>query len=378
MARTVRNAKLDTRSARSKLPQSKSGYWVAMAQGCALGYRKGVKGGRWVARMIREGEREERTLGAADDYLDSDGEHVLAYAEAQKIARAWFSAPKESNQQEPPATPHTVGLAADEYLEAYRAGQTKGGGKGLIETVATLDAFVRPTFGDRLVMSLTKSEIEKWHRHLAETPPRKRTRSGAAAGHHEVDMTDPDVIRARRASANRVLTVLKAVLNRVPSELLGGKLGEWVHVKPFREVDAPTVRWIEQAEAKRLLNAAAPDLRRLATGALLTGARYSELARFRVRDFASTARGIHVGKAKGQKPRFIHLTEEGVRFFAEQCAGKQSDELVFLRATQVREKGAAEPRIVMEPWGKSHQIRPIADASKAVNSHPIATPFRVQ
>ena len=51
MARTVRNPKLDTRSARAKLVMRDSLYWVPLAPGCALGYRKGPKGGVWVAKI---------------------------------------------------------------------------------------------------------------------------------------------------------------------------------------------------------------------------------------------------------------------------------------------------------------------------------------
>ena len=50
MARTVRNAKIDTRSARAKLAKRREPYWVVLTQGCAIGYRKGKNGGSWIAR----------------------------------------------------------------------------------------------------------------------------------------------------------------------------------------------------------------------------------------------------------------------------------------------------------------------------------------
>ena len=68
MARTVRNAKLDTRSARARLPAKKSGYWVPVARGFALGYRRGPKGSVWwLARLIDGKGRREAALGHADD-----------------------------------------------------------------------------------------------------------------------------------------------------------------------------------------------------------------------------------------------------------------------------------------------------------------------
>src|SRR5262249_29087915 len=38
MARTVRNPKIDTRSARARLPARREPYWTVISAGCALGY----------------------------------------------------------------------------------------------------------------------------------------------------------------------------------------------------------------------------------------------------------------------------------------------------------------------------------------------------
>jgi hypothetical protein len=48
MARTVRNAKIDTRSARARLPGRREPYRTVISMGCALGYRRGAKGGTWI------------------------------------------------------------------------------------------------------------------------------------------------------------------------------------------------------------------------------------------------------------------------------------------------------------------------------------------
>ena len=91
MARTVRNQKLDTRSARAKLPMKKSGYWVTVTKGCSVGYRKRTRGGVWLGRIVRLGFRRETTLGSADDVLDADGSAALDFGEAQEKARKWLT-----------------------------------------------------------------------------------------------------------------------------------------------------------------------------------------------------------------------------------------------------------------------------------------------
>ena len=74
VARTVRNPKIDTRSARSRLAVRREPYWTVISEGCALGYRRGAKGGTWIAKFRDEsGKRFLEALGAADDARDADG-----------------------------------------------------------------------------------------------------------------------------------------------------------------------------------------------------------------------------------------------------------------------------------------------------------------
>lgn len=74
MARTIRNAKLDSRSARAKLSLRREPYWTVISRGCALGYRKGKKGGSWVARYRDEaGKQRYEAIGSADDAADPNG-----------------------------------------------------------------------------------------------------------------------------------------------------------------------------------------------------------------------------------------------------------------------------------------------------------------
>lgn len=358
MSRTVRDAKIETRQARLKLAVQREPHWRAITEGLHLGYHKGPRSTGWFARFRKPDKSYLKTrLGGADDALEADGLKFLTYRQAYEAAGSWFKQ-LTSPPTEPPAPPYTVSIAADAYLVLYEAGQTRGGGKGAAETRATIEAFIRPSLGSRALVELTKDEIATWHRGLAEQPPRKRRPKVAGEiAYRDVDMTDPEIIRQRRASANRILTVLKAILNRAPSEKGGGRTGCWIDVSPYKEVDSPTVRWLEPAEAKRLLNASAPDLRALLTGALLTGARYSELGRLKVSDFSAQGRGVHIRRTKGQKPRFIHLTDEGLRHFAGLVASRASDELIFRR-----DNGS--------PWQKNDQSRPLADACTAAKIKP--------
>lgn len=76
-----------------------------------------------------------------------------------------------------------------------------------------------------------------------------------------------------------------------------------------------------------------------------------------VRDFNRDGRALRVHEAKSGKPRWVPLDDEGVAFFEAITTGRQGAERMFHRA-----EGA--------PWGKSHQIRPLAEACRAARIDP--------
>jgi integrase len=352
MARTVRNPKLDTRSARARLPMRDSPYWVSLAPGCTLGYRKGPKGGVWLAKIVRDRLRLQTTLGPADDALEPDGLLAVSYAQAQTKARDWFAAVTRPGT---PAGPYTVRNAVADYLDWFRA----TGKKSIKETEASVNAFILPQLGDIDVAMLSPARLRNWHMAIAAAPPRLRTRPGEKQKVRDT-ADDPEAQRRRHATANRILTVLKAGLNHAWREGKAASDEAWRRVAPFREADAARVRYLDRDECRRLVNACPDALRMIARAALLSGARYSELARMHVVDFHRDSGTLLVRTSKAGKVRRIELTAEGLEFFEQITAGRPGAELLFHR------DGAA--------WGKSHQQRPLVDACRAAKITP-ATSF---
>src|SRR5262249_4879376 len=151
-----------------------------------------------------------------------------------------------------------------------------------------------------------------------------------------------EFLRCRQVSANRIRTILFAALNLAYRDGKVSSDAAWRQVKPFQRVDAARIRYLTVAESQRLINAAQPDFRQLVQAALLTGARYGELARLEARDFNSDTGTLAIHQSKSGKPRHVVLTEEGVAFFARLVAGRPGGE-PSLR----KDDGTA--------WGKSHQ-----------------------
>src|SRR4029077_3614046 len=208
MARTVRNPKIDTRSARVKLAARREPYWTVISAGSAFGYRRGAKGGTWIAKFRdADGKRHLESLGAADDARDADGLSVFSFSQAQERARTWFQrkAREQAGDFAPLDRPYTVADA----LADYRADYQRRSGKATDRLDASAAAWIAPELGTFPLDKLTKGRIVGWHQTIAETPPRLRTKPGAPQKSREAN-TSAEAVRRRHSTANRVLTILKA------------------------------------------------------------------------------------------------------------------------------------------------------------------------
>jgi integrase len=354
MARTVRDTNLETRTARLRLSIRSEPYWRGLEKGFALGYRRRSKGGTWLARRrVAAGGYAEHKIGTSDDLQDSDGVAIRDYGQAQKAARDWWRA--ELRREEGHDTRHgpfTVKDAVDDYLKAYQ----RRGGKAVYDTRRAAETHILPALGSVPVAKLTARKIEDWHHRLAEQPARVRTKAGRKQRHRANDASQ-DGIRKRRATANRILTVLKAALNHAWKAGHVTSDDAWRRVKPFKAVETARIRYLSGAECVRLVNACGADFRNLVRGALLTGCRYSELTAMHVADFNADAGVVTVRDSKAGKPRHVVLTDEGQRLFATLVAGKLGNEPVFTRAN-----GGL--------WGKSHQMRPMQEACRRAKIKP--------
>jgi integrase len=340
LARTLRDSKLDTREARSRLRVRGRPYWRLIEPGLHLGYRRlAGKPGTWCIR--RYAGKQNYTVEAlkgvvADDFADADGATVLSFAQAQK--RVLQHKPKA-------AGPLTVQKAVEDYLA-----HLEGRGGNTYDATMRAGAFIFPSLGDKKVEALTAPQLRTWHGALAKMPPRVRTGKDQRQQYAELDDSD-EGIRRRQSSANRVLTILRGALNyafregRVASDI------EWRRVQPFQGAESARIRYLTVAEAQRLINAAQGEFRRLVQAGLVSGMRYGELARLRIRDFNREAGSLLVYRSKSGKPRHVILADEGVRLFGQWCAGRGSDELVFRT-----EFG--------QPWGPSLQCTRIHEACK--------------
>ena len=344
MARTVRDANLETRAARSRLPTRGKPHYRILEPGLHLGYRKLKTGpGKWVARHYLGNESYEiETIGVADDFSDADGIAIISFHQAQTLARSRMVSRAHSAAGK--TGPLTVADAMTSYLEFLETNR-----KSAPFAHYVTDAFILPELGGIEVEALSTDKLRTWHAKLAKTSARIRTKDGEKQRFKDDD-GDPERDRRRKATANRILTVLKGALNRAWRDGKVASDSAWRRVEPFESVDAARVRYLTIAEAQRLINASPKDFRRLVLGALETGARYGELSAVTVSDFNPDSGTIAVRQSKSGKPRHIVLTDDGAEFFRGVTAGRAGSEFMF-----VKESG--------EAWLRSHQAEPMERAN---------------
>jgi integrase len=349
MARKVKSKELESREARRKLAIRGKPHWKSIERGLHLGYRR-LKGraGTWCIRhYLGKQAYEVEGIGVADDLSDADGAIILDYWQAQTKARG-----RMAERAKPANGPLTVQRALERYLEWLE--ET---GKRTYEARRRAEAFIYQPLGDAECDALTSEMLHKWHIGIAKEGARLRTAQGEKQRYAAFDKHDDEAVRRRRASANRILTILKAALNRAWREGQIHSNAAWAKLEPFKNVESARVRYLKIAEAQRLINASEPDFRPMVQAALQTGARYGELCKLQVHDFNPDAGTLTVRKSKSGKTRHVVLTEEGVRLFAQLSAGRGGHEAMLMRANG-------------EPFGVAHQARPISKACERAKIRP--------
>ena len=338
MGRTVKDAKLGNRTIRALLPVRNEPHWKMINDGAHLGYYRGARVARWVARFRKPGDAGgyvKTTLGEADDATDADGERILSFAQAQDRARVWFT-DLVNNGRKPSGLAYTVGDALTDYLAGFE-------GKSLEATRNRVESIIRPALGTIEANKLTAKDIGDWHKARAKSPAKLRT-AAAAIETNTRAVADADAIRRRRSTANRDLTVLKAALNVAYREGRIRSDAAWRKVKPFKGVDGAKVRYLTDEEARRLVNAMDSAFRPMAQAAMLTGARYGSLASAKVRDFDPRSGTLTLPDTKGGRMQIVYLETEGVELFSQATAGKPPSAFLFTHPTGRR-------------WGPSEQAR---------------------
>jgi hypothetical protein len=184
------------------------------------------------------------TLGLDDDYQDADGDAVLAFADTQARAHETVRAAKAAETP----SPLTVAVAVEDYLKFLRAER-----RSADNAESRARTHILPKLGCLRVDALTTFQLERWRNEIAAAPARARL--GAPQRYKAPAETD-DARRARRATVNRTVTVLKAALNRAFERDRIRDDTSWRRLNPFGIVDVAREGFLSTEQALRLISAA--------------------------------------------------------------------------------------------------------------------------
>ncbi|MGH6895753.1 MAG: tyrosine-type recombinase/integrase [Geminicoccaceae bacterium] len=338
MARSVR-ARIETRSARLRLPGRKDPYWQSLERELAAGYHRPANGGAgsWWARVRVDGRYKVAALATADDHTDADGETALNWSQAQAAVRAWAA-------KQTAAGPCTVADACREYVADLRA---RKGDRAAREADGRLNKHLLPALGDRRVADLTTADLIGW-------------RNGMVAQDEE----DEEAIRRSRDTANRMRSIAIAAFNFAFQNDRVSDDRAWRRVKPFKGVGEARKVILSDAELQRLIDACEPGLREFALLVAWTGARPGrELTEARGRDLDPEAATLRVSGKTGT--REIHLDDQALALLRRLASGKKPGDRLLTTAAGT-------------PWTASLHRRRVAAAVDYAGLDPATTLYALR
>ena len=274
MGRRVRDAKLDNRSSRLKLRPQSEPYWRLISEGAHLGYYRGERVAKWVARHRKSGTAagyRKTTLAETDDTRDANGSTILDFGQADAAARAWFEQLARDEEAKAAGPSPTVRNAIDGYIATRDARESGRRGRPVNSGAAhklRLHVLTDAELADMELAHLTVDRLKGWRSSLGGTA----------------------------ATRQRVTNDFKAALNSVtPSAVVRLVIKEGL-ATPKHEASDPSTddaaivesKILTDEETRRFLKAVQDggneDLYLMCLVLAATGTRFAQARRLRVRD----------------------------------------------------------------------------------------------
>jgi integrase len=312
-----RAARLETASARRKLPVRKKPFWRTVSPNVALGYRRNEGAGTWSVRSTMDGGEWIKKIGLADDLEPASPPAVLTYWQAidaaRKLARRQPGEPVDESR------PLTVG----EALALYEKNLVARGGSPYNAEYPRIH--LPGAILTKPIAMLGAAELTKWRdgllaKGLAPSTV-NRCKTGLRAAFELAAKHDPRITNAR-----------------------AWKLG----LAALPDAHVPRNVILTDDEVRRIVAAAYEHDRALgvlAEVAATTGARLSQLSRLEVGDLQADRaepRLLMLLSAKGRRRdkrherRSVPIPPALAAVLKREAAGRPSDAPLLLRANGER------------------------------------------
>lgn len=294
MAKTLTEAAITTANARSKLGTGE--YARRIDADAALWYRKGVRGGVWFARWRNRGagaNYKQAPIGPANDINDKQTEGLFTFLQAEKRAREIVAQARQDAKAAADGPVLTVRLALESYIADRNARDSRRKGREINSDAGQrLHRYVLGQGRGHKREAVQADPLAAIELHALTEKHLKEWRKGL-----------PGTLKA--TTATRLVNDFRAALNaayeahraRLDAQFLSVvKYG--LKAETIDNDDAVPIardnQFLTDVEVGRLIRAAQEvdleqrwdgDLARLVIVLAATGARFSQIARLRVRDY---------------------------------------------------------------------------------------------
>lgn len=310
---------ISSKTQRGKLKPRREPYWHKLQLGGYLGYRRTKHGGTWVARCRTKNSKQQyESFGELSEY--SDGEQ---FDEAQKLCWDWFKSLGAKT-----GAAYIINDVIDDYVKHIEINNSPASAKDIQQRLAK---HAKPKLGNIRITKLSMADVSGWRDSLVRLSD------------------DKEDVRKSKDGANRLLSMLKAGLNLAYRKDIVGTDKAWRRVSAFKDVGIARKIFLTNKQAESLLKTTNGNFRSLVKSALLTGARYGEIANAKVEDFDLHQKVLRLDGKTG--PRDCYLSTETLKHLTSLTVDKLPS--AFLH---IKEDGSN--------WGKAHQQRPMSDAIK--------------
>lgn len=309
--RTVNQAQITRKTHRLKLAVRKAPYYRELSDGLHIGYRRlsNDSAGRWLVRERQaDGRYKERSIGTADDLILPDGDRVLSYDQAVSATQGKAA---EIHSGMP-----MLHQAIDEWLAGKMTTMTNERSRQHVRWQAKT---LRAQWSDLALNRVRAADVDKWHKAM-------------------VTSTDEHTARSQRATADRKLAHLVAVLNKAV-KIHSLKIDRpWSDVMRFGNTAGnPRVNRLTGSQVVALINATEPDLADFIILLAETGIRPGEAYSARVRDW--DAPWLSVTGKTGQ--RTIRVSAGAIRLLDRLTAGaNDSSRHILIRSNGLPWRGS--------------------------------------
>ena len=357
MAQTLKEAPLTTRNARTKLELGL--HWRGIDPDTHLGYRKGKRGGRWLARWYYgRGKYAQITLDTADDFIAAGTLSFEAAVVAAKEAVARARLEAEAAASGPIIT---VGLAVEEYIKRRDARATARAGRPTLSDASSrlhLHVLSNAKLAATPLSQLKDSDLANWRASLTgKIATRKRLSNDFRAA----------LNAASDASHKSLPADIGATITR------GLRSSEIENAMPV-EPAARENQILTDKQVRAIVNAAAKvdadrcwdgDLERMILLLASTGARFSQLIRLRVADVQASRLLIPVsrkGRRREETRTPVPVSQDVIEALKPVVFERPPEAMLLERWLHVQNGRGKWKRERRDAWRTAHEITKIFHA----------------